>query len=177
MLADINLPNLLQCVKKKRNTYNLNPRNSLKQVQRMGLSIEDENLKQLRQRGETLLLWFSPGGIPGKENFRSLALAILVIHQSKPKQMLQTIQHGFPDQFSMLVQIVCFVFLSCYLFYPMIKWMLQNYEQSAVGPKKLTQRLSVCCRMKGTSYKIVHEAGYIRKNFDTYVSYFGQPST
>ena len=24
----------------------------------MGLSIEDENLKQLRQRGETLLLWF-----------------------------------------------------------------------------------------------------------------------
>ena len=47
----------------------------------MGLSIEDENLKQLRQRGETLLLWFfSPGGIPGKENFCCLALAILVIH-------------------------------------------------------------------------------------------------
>ena len=76
MLADINLPNLFMCKKEK----HLQLKSSLLPKEGIGLSIEDENLKQLRQRGETLLLWFSPGGIPGKENFRSLALAILVIH-------------------------------------------------------------------------------------------------
>ena len=56
-----------------------------------GLSIEDENLKQLRQRGETLLLWFSPGGITGTENFWCLKLA------SKAKVNATNVQNLFPD--------------------------------------------------------------------------------